>query len=168
MNINVGDMPLRIAVYMRLSTDKPHQRFLYERTVEYYRTYIEQHKKWTLVKIYADEGDGDGLSENMCEFKKMIVDCKSGNIDVIFTKSLSHFANNPSTAVSKIIQLAELNPPVGVFFEKEGCFSLELNYKLALHILHLFLEDKRENEERPKVFSMKYDLMMKRGVQIDR
>lgn len=144
--MDVRNIPLRIAVYIRLSTDKIHQRVIYEKTVGDYRRYIEQFKKWELAKVYTDEGSNDSLSENMREFRRMIDDCKAGKIDVIFTKSLLQFSDNSSMAVSKIIQLAELSPPIGVFFENEGCFSLELNYKLALHILHLFLEAKKKKQ----------------------
>ena len=158
---------LRIATYIRLKSNKREQRATYEKAVWFWKNYIGRHKNWSFIDVYADEGSNDYLTENMYEFKKMIDDCNKGKIDVIFAKSLSLFASNPAMAVSKIAQLAELSHPVGVFFEKEGCFSLDLDYKLALHILHIFLEEKKRKEEKSMLCSMILDLRMKGGIPID-
>lgn len=51
-----NDVPQRVAVYARVSTDNVAQTTSYELQRKYYEEFVTRHPNWTLVHIYADEG----------------------------------------------------------------------------------------------------------------
>lgn len=126
------DVPQRIAVYARVSTDHVQQTSSYELQKKYYEEFVVRHPNWTLVKIYADEGISGTSLAHRSEFVKMIADCRAGSIDMIITKSVSRFARNVVDCISMVRTLAELTHPVGVFFESECIFSLRDDSQMAL------------------------------------
>lgn len=93
-----NDIPQRVAVYARVSTDNVQQTSSYELQKKYYEDFVLHHPNWTLVKIYADEGISGTSLVHRDEFNAMMTDCRSGKIDMIITKSVSRFARNVVTA----------------------------------------------------------------------
>jgi len=118
-----NETPQRVAVYVRVSTDDIRQTTSYELQKKYYEDFVVRHPNWTLVKIYADEGISGTSLAHREEFQQMIRDCKAGMVDLIVTKSVSRFARNVVLCVSIARDLAELEPPVGVFFEKKDLLT---------------------------------------------
>ena len=51
----------QVCAYCRVSTDSNKEQSSYLAQAEYYKNYIEQHKEWELVGIYADESSGTKL-----------------------------------------------------------------------------------------------------------
>lgn len=90
-------------------------------------------------------------------FQQMIRDCKAGMIDLIVTKSVSRFARNVVLCVGIARDLAELEPPVGVFFESECIFSLNDDSKMAF----TFQAAMAEEESRIRSRSMESSLRMR-------
>lgn len=127
-----NDVPQRVAVYARVSTDSIMQTSSYELQKKYYEDFVVHHPNWTLVRIYADEGISGTSLAHRDEFNKMIVDCRNGKIDMIITKSVSRFARNVVDCISMVRMLSELPQPVGVFFESEAIFSLKDDSQMAL------------------------------------
>ena len=127
-----NDIPQRVAVYARVSTDNVQQTSSYELQKKYYEDFVLHHPNWTLVKIYADEGISGTSLVHRDEFNAMMTDCRSGKIDMIITKSVSRFARNVVDCISMVRMLAELPSPVGVFFESECIFSLKDDSQMAL------------------------------------
>lgn len=127
-----NDVPQRVAVYARVSTDNIQQTSSYELQKKYYEEFVVHHPNWTLVKIYADEGISGTSLAHRDEFNSMISDCRAGKIDMIITKSVSRFARNVVDCISMVRTLAELTHPVGVFFESECIFSLKDDSQMAL------------------------------------
>jgi len=82
-----NDVPQRVAVYARVSTDNIQQTSSYELQKKYYEEFVVHHPNWTLVKIYADEGISGTSLAHRDEFNRMISDCRAGKIDMIITKS---------------------------------------------------------------------------------
>ena len=126
------DVPRRVAVYVRVSTDDPRQTSSYELQKNYYEDIVQRHESWTLVEIYADEGISGTQLKHRDSFNRMIRDCKSGKIDMILTKSVSRFARNIVDCISIVRELGSLNPPVGVFFETEHIFTLKDDSEMGL------------------------------------
>lgn len=58
------DVPRRVAVYVRVSTDDPRQTSSFEIQKNYYDDLVNRHDNWTLVKIYADATVIIGLKQN--------------------------------------------------------------------------------------------------------
>lgn len=127
-----NDVSQRVAVYVRVSTDSAKQTSSYEIQKQYYEEFVTRHPLWTLVDIYADEGISGTSLAHRDAFNRMISDCKAGKIDVIITKSVSRFARNILICIGITRELAELSPPVGVFFEMESIFSLKDDSQMAL------------------------------------
>lgn len=149
--------PQRVAIYARVSTQDVSQTTSFELQKKYYEDYVNKHENWTLVEIYADEGISGTSTEHRPAFKRMIVDCKNGLIDVIITKSVSRFARNVMTTIGITRELEDLKPPIGVYFESEGIFSLTKDTQLPL----TFLATIAENESRIRSRSMETSLRMR-------
>ena len=71
----------------------------------------------------------------------MIEACMAGKIDMIITKSISRFARNVVDCLSTIRTLKALNPPVGIFFEKENLDSLDEKSDVFLTMLASFAQE---------------------------
>lgn len=152
-----NDVPQRVAVYARVSTDNVAQTTSYELQRKYYEEFVTRHPNWTLVHIYADEGISGTSTLKRDEFVKMIADCEAGKIDMIITKSVSRFARNVEDFVKTCRQLAELNPRVGVFFESEALFSLNDESSMSL----TFHATMAEEESHIRSRSMETSLRMR-------
>ena len=121
-----NDIPQRVAVYARVSTDNVQQTSSYELQKKYYEDFVLHHPNWTLVKIYADEAISGTSLVHRDEFNAMMTDCRSGKIDMIITKSVSRFARNVVDCISMVRMLAELPSPVGVFSRANVSFPLRM------------------------------------------
>ena len=88
------NVPKRVAVYVRVSTDNIRQTTSFELQKNYYEEYVLRHNNWTLVHIYADEGISGTTLKHRDGLLEMISDCKAGKIDLIITKSVSRFSRN--------------------------------------------------------------------------
>ena len=114
----------RVGIYVRVSTEDIRQTTSFELQKKYYEDFVKQHPNWTLIDIYADEGISGTSIKHRDNFLRMISDCKSGKITLVITKSVSRFARNVEDFVGMVGNLAELNPPVGVFLNQRLFFLL--------------------------------------------
>lgn len=147
----------RAAVYARVSTDASSQTSSFELQQTYYKEFIEKHEKWELVKIYADEGISGTSLKHRDAFNEMMADAKAGKIDLIITKSVSRFARNAKDFLDAVRDLADHNPPIGVFFESENIYSLRTDTSMPLTLYASMAEE----ESRAKSRSMETSLRMR-------
>lgn len=152
-----NEVPQRVAVYVRVSTDDIRQTTSYELQQKYYEDYVRNHSNWTLVKIYADEGISGTSLKYRDAFNEMISDCRAGKIDLIITKSVSRFARNVMITIGMARELASLKSPVGIFFESEAIFSLNDDSQMAL----TFQATMAEEESHTRSRSMETSLRMR-------
>lgn len=110
----------RVAAYARVSSSKFDALHSLSAQISSYSEYIQKHKDWEYVGVYADEGLS-GTKDTRPEFQRLLSDCRAGKIDLIVTKSISRFARNTLTLLETTRALKEIG--VGVFFEKEGLYS---------------------------------------------
>lgn len=143
-----NDIPQRVAIYVRVSTDSSKQTMSYELQKKYYEEFVVRHPCWTLVKIYADEGISGTSLNHRDGFNEMIADCKAGKIDMIITKSVSRFARNIVDCISMVQKLAALSPPVGIFFETESIFSLKDESSMALSFQATMAQEESHSKSR--------------------
>ncbi|MBQ3464058.1 MAG: recombinase family protein, partial [Clostridia bacterium] len=143
-----NDVHQRVAIYVRVSTDDERQTTSFELQQIYYEDFVARHPNWTLVKIYADEGISGTSLKHRDEFNRMIADCRAGKIDLIITKSVSRFARNVMITIGVTRDLAEMNPPIGVFFESEAIFSLKDDSQSALTFLATMAEEESHTRRR--------------------
>lgn len=152
----------RVAIYARVSTDDARQTSSYELQKNHYRDFVSQHPEWTLVEIYADEGISGTSLKNRNAFIRMIDDCKAGKIDLIVTKNVSRFARNVVDCISYIRQLAALTPPVGIFFESEGLYTLDAKSEIGLSFISIFAQE--ESRIRSEVMNASIEMRFRRGL----
>ena len=143
-----NDIPQRVAIYVRVSTDSSKQTMSYELQKKYYEEFVVRHPRWILVKIYADEGISGTSLNHRDGFNEMIADCKAGKIDMIITKSVSRFARNIVDCISMVQKLAALTPPVGIFFETEAIFSLKDESSMALSFQATIAQEESHSKSR--------------------
>ena len=153
-----NDVHQRVAIYVRVSTDDIRQTTSYELQKRYYEDFVEKHPNWTLVKIYADEGISGTSLAHRDEFNQMIADCRAGKIDLIVTKSVSRFARNIMICIGMVRELAEMKPPVGVFFESEAIFSLNDDSAMALSFVATMAEEESHTRSRSMETSLRMRL----------
>lgn len=153
-----NDVHQRVAIYVRVSTDDVRQTTSFELQKKYYEDFVEKHPNWTLVKIYADEGISGTSLAHRNEFNKMIADCRAGKIDLIITKSVSRFARNIMICIGMVRELAEMRPPVGVFFESEAIFSLNDDSQMALSFQATMAEEESHTRSRSMETSLRMRL----------
>ena len=151
------DQHQRAAVYARVSTDDSSQTSSFELQQTYYKEFIQQHEKWELVKIYADEGISGTSLKHRDAFNEMMRDAKAGKIDLIITKSVSRFARNAKDFLDAVSDLENHSPPIGVFFESENIYSLRKDLSMPLTIYASMAEE----ESRAKSRSMETSLRMR-------
>jgi len=123
-----------------------------------YEDFVRRHPNWTLVKIYADEGISGTSLAHRDEFNRMIADCRAGKIDLIVTKSVSRFARNIMITIGMVRELAEMKPPVGVFFESEAIFSLNDDSQMALSFQATMAEEESHTRSRSMETSLRMRL----------
>jgi DNA invertase Pin-like site-specific DNA recombinase len=85
---------MRVAAYVRVSTDSTGQEGSLMLQKEYYEDYIKNNPDYEFVGIYEDDGITATSVEKRKGFLKMIEDSLAGKIDFILTKSISRFARN--------------------------------------------------------------------------
>ena len=151
------EIPQRVAVYVRVSTDDIRQTTSYELQKKYYEDFVRQRPNWTLAGIYADEGISGTSLKHRDAFNSMIEDCRAGKIDLIITKSVSRFARNVMITIGMARELSHLKPPVGIFFESECIFSLNEDSQMAL----TFQATMAEEESHTRSRSMETSLRMR-------
>ena len=151
------EVPQRVAIYVRVSTDDIKQTTSFELQQRYYEDYIKSRPNWTLYKIYSDEGISGTSAAHRKDFALMLEDAKAGKFDLIITKSVSRLARNVVLAISVVRELAELKNPVGVFFESEAIFSLKDESQMALS----FIATMAEEESHIRSRSMETSLRMR-------
>lgn len=132
---------LRVAAYCRVSTGDESQQTSYTKQKEFYTAYIESKEGWQLAGIYADEAISGTSRAKRAQFNQMMEDAVHGKMDYIITKSISRFARNTVDTLECVRQLAQLDPAVGIFFEKENIDTLDAKGELVLTILSALAQD---------------------------
>lgn len=87
-------MAVKAGAYLRLSRDdeRDGESMSIENQRYYLTSYIQEHG-WELVDTYIDDGY-TGLNFERPEFQRMILDVKTGRINLIVVKDLSRFGRN--------------------------------------------------------------------------
>ena len=124
---------LRVATYVRVSTDMLDQQTSFKSQSLYYEDYIESNPNWKLVNIYRDEGISGTQVKRRPAFRRMIRDATDGKIDLILTKSISRFARNTLDTLKNVRWLRAHN--VIVYFEEERLNTSSMQGELVLTIL---------------------------------
>ncbi len=123
---------LRVAAYARVSCDKETMLHSLAAQVDFYRHYIMNNPQWTFSGVYADEAK-TGTKEDRKRFQELLKACRSGEIDMVVTKSVSRFARNTVTLLNTVRELKELG--INVYFEEQNMNSISEEGELMLTLM---------------------------------
>ena len=140
-NIFSGNDSMRVGVYCRVSTGNTEQLTSYIMQKKYYSEYVKRHPNWSLIEIYADSGISGTSLNKRDEFIRMLKDCEEDKLDLIIVKSVSRFARCTEDFLVCIKNLTNHKPPIGVFFENEGIYTLDESKQMTLTLFASFAQE---------------------------
>lgn len=150
--MQITQIKLRVALYVRVSTESDAQASSIVNQNEYYTNMVLGNPNWTLIDVYADEGIS-GMSVKKREaFNQMIADAKAGKFDLVITKMVSRFARNTLDAIKYARELKTYN--VGVWFHQDGILTFEQDSEFKLTLMAAMAQ----NESEKKSTSVKFGL----------
>lgn len=109
---------IRVAAYIRVSTDMSDQENSYETQEKYFNQLIQGNPEWNAVGVYSDYGISGTSKEKRTGFRRLMRHCKDGKIDRIVCKSISRFARNTADFMTALDTLHDCG--VTILFEKEN------------------------------------------------
>ncbi len=132
---------LRVAAYVRVSTDSTGQEGSLVLQKEYYENHIKGNPEYEFCGIYEDDGITATSVEKRKGFLKLMDDCKAGKIDLIITKSISRFARNLGDLLSYVNMLNSLKPPVEIRFDADRVSTFGASGEMLLMVLGLCAQE---------------------------
>jgi DNA invertase Pin-like site-specific DNA recombinase len=144
---SIFDLPLRVAYYARVSTEKTEQLNSLENQVVYFEEYIKKNRTWTYAGGYVDEGLSGTSVAKRGGFLRMIKDGTNGGFDLVVTKEISRFARDTLDSIQYTREL--LTRGVGVYFLSDNINTLLPDSELRLTIMASIAQDEvRKLSER--------------------
>lgn len=129
---------LRVCAYARVSTGKDAMLHSLSAQVSYYSNMIQSHSGWLYCGVYSNEAV-TGTKRERGGFLSMVEECHRGNIDLIITKSISHFARNTVMLLQTIRELKALG--VDVYFEEQHIHTQSTDGELMMTILASYAQE---------------------------
>lgn len=143
---------LRVSAYARVSTDSLKQEDSLENQTIAYKRLITSNPDYEFAGVFADQGIS-GYCENRPAFQLMLEKAKSGEIDLIITKSVSRFARNTVTVLKYARELKELG--IGIFFEEQNINTLSGDGEIMLAVLASFAQEESRSISENNKWTMK-------------
>lgn len=128
----------RVAGYCRVSSGKDEQLHSLSVQVGYFKERIVQHPGWEFAGVFYDEAK-TGTKESRSGFQELLIACRSGQVDMVLTKSISRFARNTVTLLETVRELKALG--VDVFFEEQNIHTKSSDGELMLTILASYAQE---------------------------
>ena len=132
---------IRVCAYVRVSTGSIEQQNSLQNQTEYYAGRFTGHPQYAFIGIFSDSGIS-GAKDTRPGFQAMLKKARAGEIDFIYTKSISRFARNTLTLLTAVRKLREIG--VGIIFEEQGINTLYQDGELMLTILSSIAEEERK------------------------
>ena len=124
---------IRVACYIRVSTDDPAQEDSYEAQERYFSKLLLSRPAWDSVGVYSDYGISGTKKENRTGLNRMLRHCEQGRIDRVICKSISRLSRNTADTVAIIRQLKALG--ITCYFEKESLDTGDMKSEFILTTL---------------------------------
>lgn len=133
----------RIGIYCRVSTNSSEQLQSLAAQVSHLTKITAATPQWLLADVYMDISTSKTGSSRK-EFNRMLDDCTSQKLDIIFTKSISRFGRDTVETIEALSKLK--NVGVRVIFEQEELDTANTDSDLMISIIESFAQ--AENESR--------------------
>ena len=112
----------KVAAYARISMETDTLLHSLSAQVSHYSQMIQANPEWQYAGVYVDEGITGTSTTHRDEFKRLLMDCDAGKIDLILTKSISRFARDTVDCLNAVRHLKDIG--IEVFFEREHISTL--------------------------------------------
>lgn len=138
-SLNLFDKPIpalqkvRVACYIRVSTDNPEQEDSYEAQERYFSKLLLSRPDWDSAGVYADYGISGTKKDNRTGLKRLLRHCEQGRINRVICKSISRLSRNTADTVEIIRKLKLLG--VTCYFEKEDLDTGDMKSEFILTTL---------------------------------
>ncbi len=139
MGYSLKDIPLRVTIYARVSTDHIEQKKSLINQIDHFKEMIVNNKNWTLIEGYVDEGISGTSDKKRKNFLRMIDDAKQNKFDLIMTKEISRFSRNTLDSIKYTREL--LSYGVAVFFLNDNINTVSSDSELRLTIMASLAQD---------------------------
>ena len=96
-----------------------------------------------LYDIYLDIQFGR-TSDNRKNLMRLLDDCRTGRVTLVYTKSISRFARNTVDVLTIVRELKKMNVPV--YFENEQLYSFDKEAELAISLHGAIAQGESENK----------------------
>jgi site-specific DNA recombinase len=133
----------RVGIYCRVSTNSMEQLKSLTAQVSALTRLTAANPKWLLVDVYIDIASSKTGSSRK-EFTRMLQNCKSHDIEIVLTKSISRFGRDTVEILDALNQLKNLG--VRVIFEQEVLDTADIDNDLMISIIESIAQ--AENESR--------------------
>ena len=133
----------RVGIYCRVSTNSTEQLKSLTAQVSALTRLTAANPKWLLVDVYIDIASSKTGSSRK-EFSRMLQECKSHDIEIVLTKSISRFGRDTVEILDALNQLRLLG--VRVIFEQEQLDTADTDNDLMISIIESITQ--AENESR--------------------
>ena len=133
----------RVGIYARVSTNSADQLQSLAAQVSHLTRITAANKTWLMVDVYLDIASSKTGSTRK-EFTRMLKDCQSHELDIIFTKSISRFGRDTVEVLDALKQLRLFG--VRVIFEQEELDTANTDSSLMISIVEAIAQ--AENESR--------------------
>ena len=133
----------RVGIYCRVSTNSADQLKSLTAQVSALTRMTAVNPKWLLVDVYIDIASSKTGSSRK-EFTRMLQNCKSHDIEIVLTKSISRFGRDTVEILDALNQLKNLG--VRVIFEQEVLDTADTDNDLMISIIESIAQ--AENESR--------------------
>ncbi len=133
----------RVGIYCRVSTNSTEQLKSLTAQVSALTRLTAANPKWLLVDVYIDIASSKTGSSRK-EFSRMLQECKSHDIEIVLTKSISRFGRDTVEILDALNQLRLLG--VRVIFEQEQLDTADTDNDLMISIIESIAQ--AENESR--------------------
>ena len=144
--------PVRVCAYVRVSTSHTGQLDSLQNQTAFYNSKFANHQGYTFLGVYSDAGIS-GAKETRPGFQAMLVKARAGELDLIYTKSISRFARNTLMLPSVVRELKAIG--VGVIFEEQNINTLRSEGELMLTILAGIAEEEGKSVRTNIQWSMR-------------
>lgn len=133
----------RVGIYCRVSTNSLEQLQSLAAQVSHLTKIKAATPRWLLADVYIDISSSKTGSSRK-EFNRMLDDCTSHKLDIVFTKSISRFGRDTVETMEALSKLKSAG--VRVIFEQEELDTANTDSDLMISIIESFAQ--AENESR--------------------
>ena len=132
-----------VGIYARVSTSYKAQMESLSAQVSGLTRLAAVHRTWFIVDIFIDVASAK-TGSTRSEFNRMINECEHGNLDIILTKSLSHFGRDAKEGLEAIRRIRVAGKRI--IFEKDKIDTETVKDELLISIIEAC--DQEENDWR--------------------